>query len=139
MKREYNANIKNYIINIENILKIDDVEYECNILEFKESYDKDNIKKGETFIFEENNIEFNITCFTNYDIDNKDNILINMLKLNNSDLNLFKKYKIIKEIILEKIKKRYKDKIDKANNKKLKVYIKIHLKTNNDIKIIILV
>lgn len=125
-------NIDGDIIN--DINKILNNDFENNNLDINNKdldtiYNNDGSKFVETIKIKdtEKNISYNIILYFINNVNNILNIFINMSEKQN-----IKKY-IILEIILNCIKKNYKDEIDKYNN--CEISIKIYPKDNNKIKV----
>ena len=129
--------LKKNIENISYILHNKNVITEDYNVQYGEGYrDKNGKDKfSEVYTTIEDNITYIIVLIT--DKETRDNIVFNVFQMENDKLN--KKFKIINDFILNKLKNKYSKEFNaiKNDNKKYNIKIKIYVRTNNYLKIFI--
>jgi hypothetical protein len=125
--------ISNKVDDIQNILHEDLKVKDYFNTEFQIITNINMSKQAEVIEIKEKdkNITYKIICFAKNDISN--NILKDVIDLDESQFN--KKYKILKDIILKYLKRKYEGKLNKYKNSIIS--IGIHMGNNNCLRIVI--
>lgn len=130
-------NLKEKVNDINYILQDEKLNIENYDIQYGTGYrDRNgNDKFSEVYTIIEDNITYTIVLIIDKEIN--DNIVFKVFQMDNNKLN--KKFKVINDFILDKLKKKYCKKLNLINNdnKKLNINIRTYLKANNYLKIFI--